>query len=71
MKATKKAAQINLDQIVDVCVDVGKDQLNVVFEVGDHVYEDAFANTTLVIEAKLMAYLELVRLHNKARWRFI
>jgi len=71
MKTTKKAAQINRDQLVDVCVDVGKDTLHAVFEVGDQVYEDEFANTTRVIEAKLKAYLDLVRLHQKHRLRIV
>ncbi len=35
MKSTKKAPVVQLDQLLDICVDVSKRKLNVYFQIGD------------------------------------
>ena len=40
MKSTKMTPMVQLDELLDICVDVSKSKLNVYFEVGDRAFDD-------------------------------
>ena len=54
MKVTRKAEIINLNQIVDVSVDVHKDNLCFFFEIKGSEFSDVCRNRTKVIEKRLL-----------------
>jgi hypothetical protein len=55
--------EVNAGQALDVAFDVGKEQLNCIFEIGQQRYEDEFRNRTRVIRARLESYLALAQQH--------
>lgn len=71
MKATKLAVVAQLDQVLDICVDVGKNTLNVYFEVGDQGIDDEWPNTTRQIERKLREYHRLANEHGLKSLRVV
>jgi hypothetical protein len=71
MKITKKATLINLNNIVDVSVDVHKDNLCFFFEIGGKEYSDVCANRTTVIQKKLSSYAKIARQAGKKGLRSI
>ena len=40
MKSTKMPPMVQLDRLLDICVDVSKSKLNVYFELGDQAFDD-------------------------------
>jgi hypothetical protein len=56
MKMTPIRQEVKPDEVLDICVDVSKDKLNVCFDLADVAYDDEFANTTRQIEKRLKAY---------------
>ncbi len=71
MKITKKATLINLNKIVDVSVDVHKDNLCFFFEINGTEYYDVCRNRTNVIEKKLASYAEIAGACGKKGLRII
>jgi transposase len=71
MKSTKLTPAVQLDQVLDICVDVSKSKLNVYFELGDQAIDDEWANTTRQIEKKLGACRRLARAHGFKSLRVI
>jgi len=71
MKITRKAEKINLNQIIDVPVDVHKDQLNIFFAIAGKEYTDKCRNRTAVVEKRLRAYLGIAREQGKKNLRII
>ena len=63
MKSTKMTTAVQLDQVLDLCVDVSKSKLNVYFELGDEAFDDEWPNTTRQIEKKLRACRRLATEH--------
>ena len=71
MKSTKMPPKVQLDQLLDICVDVSKSKLNVYFELGDRAFDDEWPNTTREIEKKLRAYRRLASEHGLKSLRVI
>ena len=71
MKVSAVAETVKMDHVVDVCVDVSKEKLNVMFRCAGNVYEDEFANRTPQIEKRLKQYAETVREHGFVGLRII
>ena len=71
MKITKKATLINLNNIVDVSVDVHKDNLCFFFEINGTEYYDVCRNRTNVIEKRLASYAEIAGACGKKGLRII
>ena len=71
MKSTKMPPKVQLDQLLDICVDVSKSKLNVYFELGDRAFDDEWSNTTRQIEKKLREYRRLAREHSLKGLRVI
>ena len=71
MKSTKMTPMVQLDELLDICVDVSKSKLNVYFEVGDRAFDDEWPNTTRQIEKKLLAYRRLASEHGLTGLRVI
>ena len=63
MKSTKMTPKVQLDQVLDVCVDVSKRKLNVYFELGDQAIDDEWPNTIRQVEKKLRACRRLATEH--------
>ena len=58
MKTTKMSPAVQLDQVLDICVDVSKSKLNVYFQIDDQAFDDEWPNTTRQIEKKLRSAIE-------------
>ena len=71
MKSTKMPPKVQLDQLLDICVDVSMSKLNVYFELGDRAFDDEWSNTTRQIEKKLREYRRLAREHGLTGLRVI
>ena len=71
MKSTKMTTAVQLDQVLDLCVDVSKSELNVYFELGDEAFDDEWPNTTRQIEKKLRACRRLATEHGFKTLRVI
>ena len=71
MKVTKKAALINLNNILDVSVDVHKDNLCFFFEIKGTEYSDVCRNRTDVIQKRLASYAAIARRAGKKGLRVI
>ena len=71
MKSTKMPSMVQLDQLLDICVDVSKSKLNVYFEIEDQAFDDEWPNTTRQIEKKLREYRRLAREHGLKGLRVI
>ena len=71
MKVTRTAEKINLNQVVDVCVDVHGEVLNLFFECGGKAYYDECRNRTKVIEKKLKEYLAIAEKAGQKNLRVI
>jgi transposase len=71
MKSTKKTPVVQLDQVLDICVDVSKDKLNAYFELGDLAFDDELPNTTRQIEKKLREYARMAKEHGLETLRVI
>ena len=71
MKVTRKAELINLNQVIDVCVDVHKDNLNFFFATNKKEYSDHCANRTNIIEKKLKQYLIIAQEHKYKNLRIL
>ena len=71
MKSTKMTTAVQLDQVLDLCVDVSKSKLNVYFELGDEAFDDEWPNTTRQIEKKLRACRRLATEHGFKTLRVI
>ena len=71
MKSTKMPPKVQLDQLLDICVDVSKSKLNVYFELGDRAFDDGWPNTTRQIEKKLRSYRRLASEHGLKSLRVI
>jgi len=65
MKITQKAHVIYLNNILDVSVDVHKDNLCFFFEIKGTEYSDVCRNRTNVIEKRLHKYAEIAAQHGK------
>ena len=63
MKVSQIKQEINSEKVLDVAFDVGKDKLNVVFEIGNLRYVDEFRNRSNPIHTKLMEYRRLAKEH--------
>ncbi len=71
MKTTKKTPVVQLDQVIDICVDVSKDKLNAYFELGDLAFDDELPNTTRQIEKKLREYARMAKEHGLETLRVV
>ncbi len=71
MKTTKKTPVVQLDQVLDICVDVSKDKLNAYFELGDLAFDDELPNTTRQIENKLREYARMAKEHGLETLRVV
>ena len=71
MKSTTKTPAVQLDQLLDICVDVSKSKLNVYFQIGDQAFDDEWPNTTRQIEKKLGEYQRLASEHGVKTLRVI
>ena len=71
MKITKKANVINLDSILDISVDVHKDNLCFFFEIKGNEFTDVCKNRTCVIEKRLRKYAEIAANFGKKGLRVI
>lgn len=56
MEFTQKPAKAQLDRVLDICVDVSKDKLDVYFELAERTCTDLLPNSTRQIERGLRAY---------------
>ena len=63
MKSMKMTPMLQLDQVLDICVDVSKGKLNVYFDFGDRAFDDEWPNTTRQIEKKLRVYQRVASEH--------
>ena len=71
MKITRKAEIINLNHIVDVSVDVHKDNLCFFFEIKGSEFSDECRNRTKVIERRLLDFADIARKKGKKGLRVI
>lgn len=71
MKVVAINPEIKTETVLDVAFDVGKDQLNSVFEAGLLRYEDEFRNAGNMIRGKLKSYMNLARKHGMDRIRVL
>lgn len=71
MKITRKANLLNLNAILDVSVDVHKDNLCFFFEIRGTEYYDVCRNRTDVIEKRLHKYSQIAAKHGKKGLRVI
>ena len=71
MKISQKAQKINLNNLVDICTDVHKDELCFFFEIDGKEFSDSCRNLTKTIEKKLLAYKNIAKEHGKANLRII
>jgi len=71
MKITKKANVINLDSILDISVDVHKDNLCFFFEIKGNEFTDVCKNRTCVIEKRLRKYADIAANFGKKGLRVI
>jgi len=61
MKITNIAEEINLNQIMDISVDVHKDNLNFFFVTGGKEFTDECRNRTDVIERRIKKYIKIAK----------
>lgn len=71
MRITRRAEKINLKHIVDVAVDVHKENLCFFFEIAGHEYSDTCPNRTSAIEKRLKKYHVIALEHGKKSLRII
>ena len=71
MKSTKMTSAVQLDELLDICVDVSKSKLNVYFQIDDQAFDDEWPNTTRQIEKKLREYQRLATEHGLKTLRVI
>lgn len=71
MKITRCAKKINLNNVLDIAVDVHKDQLCFYFEVEGKEFSDQCRNRTIVIEKKLQAYQKIAIVHGRKTLRIL
>lgn len=61
MKVSEIKQEVNSEKVLNVAFDVGKDKLNVVFELGRLRYNDEFCNRSNSINAKLKEFKRLAQ----------
>lgn len=71
MKITRCAEKINLNQVMDISVDVHKDELNVYFSESGKEFTDIIKNRTSTIENRLIKYKKIAQEHGKQTLRII
>jgi transposase len=71
MKITNIAEEINLNQIMDISVDVHKDNLNFFFAADNRGYTDIGSNRTDVIERRIIKYQRIAKEHGMNNLRII
>ncbi len=63
MKVSEIKQEVNSEKVLDVAFDVGKDKLNVAFEIDRLRYDDEFGNRSTPINSKLKAFRRLAQEH--------
>jgi len=71
MEITRNARKINLNHIVDVSVDVHRDNLCFFFEIDGTEFSDVCRNRTCVIRKRLLAYADIAKEHGRKGLRVI
>ena len=71
MEITRNARKINLNHIVDVSMDVHRDNLCFFFEIDGMEFSDVCRNHTCVIRKRLLAYADIAKEHGRKGLRVI
>jgi len=71
MKITHIAEKINLNQVMDISVDVHKDNLNFFFTADSREYTDICSNRTDVIQKRIIKYQNIAKEHGMNNLRII